>query len=232
MHGIVGIVASETSRYTQLWADLNQMQAPDGVDIVTSYDGPLALARNALVRECLRTSAQWLLFIDDDHAVPADFLIRLMRRPVVPILGSLYLTRRPPFQPTIYGPPGLDLNGQVSFECLFLDDVPTTGVHPVYACGASGMLVQREVFEALPDPWFKLGAWDHVGEDMTFCHDAQQAGFSVHVDVESRLGHLAPFAVWPDVVDGQWATSVRRDWLAVALDPAKRLAPVTEMSVG
>lgn len=234
MRGFVGVVSDEGSRHSQFWADLNVLQSPDGVEVMTSIGGPLALGRNCLVRRFLATDAQWLLMIDDDHTIPADFLLRLLQRPTVPILGSLYLTKRPPFQPALYGAPVRDAEtGAIAFPCqLLAGDAALTGVQPVYAVGTSGLLVQRSVYETLADPWYELGQSDNVGEDLWFCHKAQQAGIPVHVDLESRLGHLAPFAIWPDVIDDQWVTSLRRDWLAVALDPARGPEAPVEMQVG
>jgi hypothetical protein len=232
MAGILGIVTDERAVNPQFWADLNVMECPEDVRIETSIGGPLALGRNMLVRRFLQSRADWLLMIDDDHAVPPGFLRHLLEQPTVPILASLYLTKRPPFQPSLYGPPVRDQKtGMPAFICVFLGDFPEShGIHPVYAAGASGMLVQRVVYETLSDPWYELGQSDHVGEDLWFAHKAQQAGFPVYVDLDSRLGHLAPFAIWPDVINEQWATSIRRDWCAVAIDPAVKGSQ--EMRVG
>lgn len=233
MTGFVGIVCAETARYSQFHADLHQLIAPEGIDIITSIgasDSALSMSRNEIVRAFLKTDADWLLMIDDDHAIDPRFLVDLIRRqvgrPPVPILSSLYLTKKAPFQPTLYGKPYVE-GGRTWFPGLFLDEFPTTGIVPVYATGASGQLVRRVVYETLPAPWYNLGQSDHLGEDMLFCHVAQQAGFPVHVDLEARLGHLAPFQIWPHVLNGQWITSIRRDTFAVAIDPPKSLIEPT-----
>ncbi len=218
MRGIVGVVASEHGRTNQFWADLNKLLAPDGVDVVPSVGGTLGGGRQALAEHTLTTGADWLLMIDDDHHFSVDWLLKLINRPTVPILGSLYLDQSPPFTPRIYGPPDESLQ----FERLSLTDFPTTGVHPVYAVGTSGMLIQRSVFEQLPSPWFRLGQFDHYGEDLAFCHAAQLAGIPVAVDVDSRLGHLSMMFVWPAVKDDQWVTSIQRHWWSTEVAPAAR----------
>lgn len=212
--GVLGIICQEIARYAEFWEDLTALPRPDGVAVWTECKGSIAEARNALVRRFLASDAQWLVMVDDDHALPPDFLFRPRTHPIV---ASVYLTRMPPYVPTLYGPRLPD----GSFEVLTLDEVPTHGVVPVYAAGASGMFVTRAVYEAMPAPWYELGQSDHVGEDLWFCHKAQQLGIPVHVDLDTRLGHLAPFAIWPDVQGGQWVTSIRRDEVALTIGAAR-----------
>lgn len=230
MKGLVGICAQETSRYTKFWADLENLEAPDGVEIRINYDGGLGAARNAMVQRFLtETDAGWLVMIDDDHAISPEFLRRWLHRhetklnaPVqYPIVASVYLMRGAPFAPTLYGPPEPGAEGVTDLPLLSLNDFPTTGVVPVYAAGASGMFVRRDVYEAMSPPWYELGQSDNIGEDFWFCVKAQRLGIPVHVDLESRLGHLMPFEVWPDVADGRWATSVRRGRVGMLLDAAE-----------
>lgn len=229
MKGYVGICAQEGARYTKFWADLQNLEAPDGVEVRINYDGTLGQARNAHVEQFLRTDAGWMVMIDDDHAISPEFLRRwlkthetLLNRPVnLPIVASLYLQRGAPFAPTLYGPPekGID-SDQVTLPLLSLREFPTSGIVYVYAAGASGMFVRRDVYEKMSPPWYELGQSDNVGEDFWFCVKARRLGFDTCVDLDSRLGHLAPFEVWPDVVDGQWVTSIRRGKVGMLIDPA------------
>lgn len=228
MKGIVGIVAQESSRYTKFWTDLQNLEAPDGVDVRVNYDGALGEARNAMVAQFLQTDAQWLVMIDDDHAISPEYLRRWLHRhevklnaPVdLPICASLYLQRGAPFAPALYGPPDPGEDGLVSLPQLSLAQFPTRGVVPIFAAGASGMFVRRDVYEKMPPPWYTL---EGIGEDFRFCVKARALGFPVHVDLDARLGHLAPFEIWPDVVDGQWVTSIRRKGMGMLIDTAQPL---------
>jgi hypothetical protein len=220
MRGIVGVVASEHGRTNHFWADLNKLLAPDGVDIVPVVGGTLGGGRQALCEHFLTTDAAWLAMIDDDHRFAPDWLLRLLARPTVPILGSLYLDQSPPFLPRVYHAP----DEHLQFAGVSLTELPTTGVHPVYAVGSSGLLIQRHVFEQLPSPWFTLGQFDHYGEDLAFCHHAQQADIPVHVDVEAILGHVSMMTIWPSVQQGTWVTSIQRHWLAISIAAAERPA--------
>lgn len=241
MKGIVGIVAQETSRYTKFWGDLENLQTPDGVEIRINYDGTLGMARNAMVEQFLMTDAAWLVMIDDDHAISPEFLLRWLKRhetrlnqPVAyPIVASLYLTRGAPFAPTLYGPPEPDVDRMMmDLPLLSLRSFPTSGVVPVYAAGASGMFVRRDVYMRMFSPWYELGQSDNIGEDFWFCVKAQRLGIPVHVDLDSRLGHIAPFEIWPDVVDGEWVTSIRRGRTGMLIDAAQTDNLSVAMPVG
>lgn len=88
-----------------------------------------------------------------------------------------------------------------------------SGIKQVYACGLSGMLVKREVFEQLIDPWFELGQTnpEEVAEDVYFCEKLRKAGIPVHVDLDCVIGHYSPVAVWPvRLEDGSW--TMRLTW--------------------
>lgn len=255
MRGIVGIVAPENSRYTSFWGDVQNLEAPDGVEVKIEYGGTLGMARNAIVQQFLQTDARWLVMIDDDHAVDAQFLRRWLythetklNEPLrYPIVASLYLLRGAPFAPTLYGIRGTDwlLEESIAarqgkaghperrYQHFSLKDFPKTGVvgetldgRPICGAGASGMFVRRDVYERIQPPWYRL---DEIGEDFYFCEKAMQAGFPIRVDLDSRLGHLAPFAIWPDVLEGEWVTSIRRGSVVIAIDAADATVPEKEV---
>jgi hypothetical protein len=224
MRGVVAVVAGESGRCNQFWADYQQLRCPDDVEPFTVLGGRLGPSRDEAVRYLLRHDGEWIVFLDDDHRIDRDWLLRLIARPSVPILGSVYVGQSPPFEPRVYGPPYV-IDGHVEFAKMSLTELPTTGVHPVYAVGTSGLMVRREVFEQMAPPWFPLGMWDEYGEDLAFCHQAQQLGIPVQVDVESRLGHLTFMYAWPDVIDGQWVTALRKEWLKIPLPAVERPDP-------
>ncbi len=101
-----------------------------------------------------------------------------------------------------------------------LDD--KSGLFPVYACGVSGMLVKREVFDTLDDPWFELGRTnpEEIGEDTYFCEKLRASKFAIEtpdgpcaawVDLDLVFGHTAPAAAWPTRMEnGAW--TIRLQW--------------------
>lgn len=88
------------------------------------------------------------------------------------------------------------------------------GLFEVGRCGRAGMLVKREVFEAIPAPWFQLGQAgnpEEPNEDVYFCRRAREAGYKILVDLELFNGHTAPCTVWPyRGPDGRFA--IRLQW--------------------
>jgi hypothetical protein len=80
-------------------------------------------------------------------------------------------------------------------------------------CGRAGMLVKREVFDAIPAPWFELGQTnpEEPGEDYWFVQKVLAAGFNVYADVEQPYGHIAPCTATP-CRDGNGRWGVRLEW--------------------
>jgi hypothetical protein len=60
------------------------------------------------------------------------------------------------------------------------------------------MLIKREVFEGMSEPWFDM-PWQttrgYMGEDVFFCKKAQELGYKVYIDhdVSHEIGHIGTF---------------------------------------
>jgi len=157
--------------------------------------------RNKLVERLLESDSEWLLFMDDDHVFPGDLLERLLSHDK-PVVGSLYLRRQAPFAPLAFSHKEDGL-----YQTINLSELPGEGLLKVQAVGTAGLLVRREVFEAIGSPWFEYGKterWD-ASEDIIFCEKAFWHGFDIHVDLGAHLGHMTPTAIWPSWVDQEWA---------------------------
>lgn len=67
----------------------------------------------------------------------------------------------------------------------------------VWGVGMAFLLVKSGVFESMPRPWFKIRhiTWPHVGfetnvgEDLSWCISAREAGHQIWVDPLVRVGH-------------------------------------------
>ena len=201
MSGTVGIVANDESRYTLFPVCLSQLEHVPGTKIDWALSTDIVRGRNKLVERMLETDSEWLFFIDDDHVFPGDILARLLahERDVV---GSLYLRRQAPFSPLAFSHKEDGL-----YHTINLQELPGEGLLKVQAVGTAGLLVRREVFEAVGTPWFEYGKterWD-ASEDIIFCEKAIAAGFDVFCDLGAHLGHMTPTAIWPSWVDQEWA---------------------------
>lgn len=85
-------------------------------------------------------------------------------------------------------------------------------------CGRAGLLVKREVFDAIPAPWFDLGQCnpEELNEDYHFIEKVHAAGFPVYVDLEATFGHIAPCIMTP-VRDHQGRWAMKLEWETTGL---------------
>lgn len=70
-----------------------------------------------------------------------------------------------------------------------------TGLQKIWRCGASCLLVKREVFEKLEKPFFKFdhnedGTETTRSEDLYFCDKAREAGFEIYADTSIICHHI------------------------------------------
>jgi hypothetical protein len=196
MSGMVGVIANDTGRYSLFTFCLTMLRNPPNTQIQPALTSDRILGRNKLAKMAVETGSEWLLFIDDDHVFHPDLLHRLLAHNV-DIVGSLYLQRMLPFAPVAYSQKTEDER----YIPLNLAEMPEDGLVEVAAIGTGGMLIRSEVFHALEYPYFEHG---RASEDLIFCDRAREAGFTIHCDLGSRLGHMTPTAIWPSWVDEEW----------------------------
>jgi hypothetical protein len=198
--GIVGIIANEAARYSRFASCVTNLRAPAGSKVEWLIGGDWCGARNTLARMTLDSDAEWLWFMDDDHAFSPEILNGLLHHDL-PLVLPVCLTRVPPFQPVTYTEK-IDEN---LYLPLPLDEHPEAGLVRLEAGGCAGMLIRRHVLEAIPPPWFE---YTDRSEDIVFCEKAKAAGFELHCDLAARLGHITTAVVWPAISDGSWVTGV------------------------
>lgn len=204
MSGTVAIVARDEGRYTLFSVALMQLKHPPHTKIDWALSTDIAGSRNTLVRRALEEDSEWVFFIDDDHVYPPDLLMRLLDHDK-PMVCSLYLRRAKPFAPVAFS----ERTEDGLYQTIDLTELPNAGLLKVHATGGAGMLIRREVFEKISDEpnWFeygRVGEW-HAAEDIIFCEKVNAAGFNIFLDLEARLGHMTPSAIWPSWVDQEWA---------------------------
>jgi len=157
--------------------------------------GPvLDKARNEMTERFLATSADWMLMVDADMTFNADLLERLLRvadpaeRPIVgPLCYSM--SHAGPW-PVLY-----ELRGGQFYP---IPDPPADTLLRVDGAGTGCLLIHRSALERIaassdwPGQWF-----DHVylsrhplGEDLSFCVRARQAGLPIWVDTGIPIGHV------------------------------------------
>lgn len=183
--------------------------SPMAGEVVAVSSGPnIARARNLLCRIFLTEhTTPWLWMLDTDMMFPAGTLARLTAAADPdrsPIVGALCVTAnddQPP-RPTMYQL--ADHDGRPRWRVMtgYSDDALVY----VGATGAACLLIHRGALEKIAAesgdpawPWFAESAMGAttVGEDITFCMRARQAGLPVKVHTGIHAGHIKPAVMWP-----------------------------------
>lgn len=207
MSGTVAIIAQDNNRYTMFWVSFLKMlsRAPKGTRWDIGISTAVPEARNHLVQRALEAGSEWILFVDDDQVFGENLVNDLLAHDV-DIVSALYLHRAGAHDAVAFS----ELLPGNLYRPLDLTRLPGEGLLKVRAVGAGGLLVRSHVFEQVSDDpdWFAYGhmpgrEWN-ASEDIIFCERAQEAGFDIYVDLGSPIGHMAPSAIWPSYVDGEW----------------------------
>lgn len=211
MAGLVGIIAQETARYSMFAASLSDLDIPEGSNIKWWFGHDIADNTNNLVREMYRQDKDWLWIMGDDHVFSPDLLNKLLAHDKE-IVVPLCLMRNPPYRPVIFSSVNtdkFDSTSDVTSTAAFskienririnLDEYPDGGLVKIHSAGNAGMLIRREVFDFMPEPWFEAGRLSSVqlAEDLFFCDKARNANFELWADLDSSLGHCTSSVVWP-----------------------------------
>lgn len=190
--GAIGIV-HRTIGYPIFWQSLHRLQKPAGQCFIISNEGTsLHRQRNEVVKQALERDVDWLLFCDDDHVTPPDFLMRLLAWDV-PFVGGLYFTRTPPHHTTCLIEQPVALTPEDRFRSLDRAEFSGDGLKPVDVLGMGFTLIRREVLDAVGDPWFEMGTFGT--DDIAFCLKARDLGFVPQVDCSMSVPHMGIKAV-------------------------------------
>jgi len=135
-------------------------------------------AREQAAKHFLESDCDYMLFLDSDMVPPADMLIKLINHDK-PIVSALAFRRVPNYEPCIFK------------DDKFYLDYPK-GLIEVAGVGMACTLIKKEVFEKVPQPWFMPTA---LGEDLSFCKRATDAGYKIYCDTELICGHVGSYTV-------------------------------------
>jgi hypothetical protein len=147
--------------------------------------------RADLCLDAMKEGCTHILFIDSDMTFPQDMVQRLLKHDKE-IVAANCARRRMPTGPTAQN---YDENGK-RIPVYTMPD--STGLEEVGSIGTGIMLIKREVFEGMSEPWFDM-PWQttrgYMGEDVFFCKKAQELGYKVYIDhdVSHEIGHIGSF---------------------------------------
>lgn len=144
---------------------------------------PVDRARNTIVKAFMDGDYTHLLFIDSDTVPPVDAIEKLLSHDV-PIVSGLT--------------PILNREDLEQYDNCFIGGesvVRQTGLQPIDRCGASCLLIKREVFNTLTPPYFKFvmnaeNTKQVQGEDLYFCNALKHTPFQLVADTEVVCSHV------------------------------------------
>ncbi len=153
------------------------------VEFYFSYKvSPVDRARNKIVEAFMQGDYTHLLFIDSDTIPPIDTIDRLLSHDV-PVVSGLT--------------PIFNLEDMEQYDNCSQGGEPVgrrTGLQPIDRCGASCLLIRREVFEELKPPYFKFvmneaNTEQVMGEDLYFCDSLGRTKFQLLADTDVICRH-------------------------------------------
>ena len=205
--GTIALPTSEVGRFALFTVSLAGTQQPEGCYLDASCSASVTENLNGILSR-LRPEDRWVWIMGDDHVWPGDTLMRLLSvmddYPEIDVLVPLCVKRNPPWHPVLFKRlDAFDEHGNPLFDPLKWEDIPETGVFEVDAAGSAGMLIKREVIDAVGNPWFYSTLDWHgrqvvLNEDVTFCTRIRlHHEFRLFATSDVVIGHLGIFNVRP-----------------------------------
>lgn len=202
--GIINVLEGFLCRYSEFPVCLERVKKPDSTMVLRHQGVGITNDLNHAFGVALHEGHDWVWMLDDDCVFHDDFLCNLLERDV-DIVVPFSLDSEFPHLPQLYEK---DYSLIDKYWLCKQEGIVETELLTVY----SGMLVKKNVIEALDQPWFINGATmtDRLGADIRFCQMAIEAGFKIHIDFENTLGRIAHFSMWASNHEGRYSASVLR----------------------
>ena len=220
-HGTIIVAAASTPRFYEFQMSLDQVGAPAKTKLHIQRSCDITQNFNGGVKEMV---GDWAWFLGDDHAFSPDLLIRLLSHnvdvvlPVTPCKGI-------PFMPCIMHGLG-EGSWHENMPLYHWDELSGTGLLPLpYGdfIGQAGMLVKKPVLDKIGYPWFKCGQIDpgRLQEDLYFCREVQQLGYTIYIDQEVVLDHYFTTGITARKLNGKWSPALKFGKDVMVLPDAK-----------
>ena len=176
------------------------------VNLHESHFCDVGRSRDQLARIALSSDrTTHVLFVDDDIIIPDSeclaHMLEFLEKNNASIVSGLYYKRYPPHEPLIMDMKVVDGQPYITFP-FANKEIPKDTLIRVGCVPAGFLLVKREAFEKIGEPYFvygapelckglPLGEWT-PGEDVYFSWKARKAGFELWVDTRADLLHYVP----------------------------------------
>lgn len=228
--GTIIVASAAQPRFFEYSASMERLKVPMGTryfiergcDVVTNFNEGLKKAEG-----------EWVWFLGDDHAFDEDCLLKLLDHQVDVVVPIAPIKIAPWGPCVMHGP----TDGRIWHENMPLYTWEELSGHGLYALpqgdfiGQAGMVVRKHVLDAIGYPWFKAGQLDpgRMQEDMYFCHELQQRGYTVWVDRDIIFDHWFIMGVTARRHHGQWVPALKTGQSVVVLPDARG---IKEINIG
>lgn len=184
-------------------------------------------ARNMLTEAFLKSSTEWLFWMDSDMVFPPDTLVKLFdaaEKKEAKMVTGVYYQRLGMNYPCIWTRGEQTEGGQITGEGdprskynKYLSSFAI--VHPdkkepfeVHSAGFGCVLIHRTVFEVMDRPWFTF-IHGMCSEDFYFFVNAKELGFKLWAVPDIDLGHIgdAPVVTKKDFVKNAQSSNIEID---------------------
>lgn len=133
--------------------------------------------RTTLVNSALNAKCDYILWLDSDMVFPKNLYQRLSSHNH-DIVACTYSTRTKPYRNVAFM--SHDFNDRLT---------ASVGIHKVSSVGMGLMLTNIDVYKSISKPWFMFEydrvADSYLGEDIYFCRQLRDNGYSLYVDVDT-----------------------------------------------
>jgi hypothetical protein len=157
---------------------------------IFSNISPVSFARNRIVEEFLKTDREVLMMVDADTIPPeetVDYLMHLIKECVDVATGITPIILNSLEQKANVYRAHEDVEKMIKIK-----DLPSVPFE-VVGCGASCIMITREILEKLPKPYFKTIEYDDgkiCSEDLYFCEQVRKVGGKIVAHPGVRCGHI------------------------------------------
>jgi hypothetical protein len=186
---VVILVPHQGSVSTEWALSFMNLIKPHGTKYVFLRGVPLPEARTMLIRDALKSKAQYFLFLDSDIIPPVNGLMMLLEHNL-PFVSGIYRTRKSE---------GFMLSAWVNN--MPIDYKQDARLVEVEWVGLGFCLMRRDIFDKVKEPYFKWSFGIEEGgmsEDAFFCSRVREAGYKIIVDMECQCSHLGNLKILPD----------------------------------
>ena len=193
--GTIGILSGDLMRWGWFFDSMLAagQQLPPGTQIVHVSGQWVADAVNSTIAQ-MRPEDEWYSVVADDHICEPDIFCKLLDHHL-PIVAPLVCLRSRGFHPSLFH----ELPNGEFRSYRWGELAGKTGLLAVDTYGGPFSVIRREVIETIGMPFYQCmpGKRTAPHEDLYAFSRCRKAGFQPWVDLDIRLGHCIPAAVFP-----------------------------------